>query len=66
MELLKQGTKVEFNVGTLKGTGKIVGLSQIPQAVIGQGYIIEPDILINNEVYNYSHFTCFEINLKEI
>ena len=66
MKELKQNQKVEFNVGGLKGTGRVVGKAQIEQPVIGGTYIIEPDVPVSNETYNYSHFVVPQINLTLI
>lgn len=60
---LKQGQRVEFRIGDLTGTGKIVGKALTDQPIIGGTYIIEPDISIRNEVYDYSHFVAQEIQL---
>lgn len=53
---LKQGQRVKFNVGGLKGVGKIVGKALEDQPIIGGTYIIEPDEPIRNETYDYTHF----------
>ena len=66
MKEYKQGQRVTFNVAFLKGSGKIVGLSTIGVPVLGRGYIIEPDLPIANQDYNYSHFVCFELYLTPI
>jgi len=65
-ENLKQGTKIEFDVQSLKGTGKIVGISKITMPIIGNLYIIEPDEPINSEIYDYSHFTAWDCQIKII
>ena len=57
MELI-QGTRVDYDVQTLKGKGTIVGIaSRMPGTIV---YIIEPDKAQNipNETYPYSHFVC--------
>lgn len=64
MENLKQGTRVEYDVQSLKGKGYVVGLAMNEQPIIGSLYIIEPDELINNEVYNYTHFAAWGNQLK--
>jgi hypothetical protein len=66
MENLKQGTKVKFDIQTLKGEGIIVGLAANDQPIIGKMYIIEPDEKITNEVYNYTHFAAWECQFKII
>ena len=38
---LPNGTKVSFTVSGLSGTGVIRGIHQIPQAILGTGYIVE-------------------------
>jgi hypothetical protein len=63
---LKQGTRVEYNVQTLKGKGTVVGVSVVEQPIVGQCYIIEPDESIRNEVYDYTHFVAWEFQLKVI
>ena len=60
---LKQGQRVEFNLGTLNGTGTVVGKAMSDQPIIGGTYIIEPDEPIRNEVYDYTHFVAQQINL---
>lgn len=60
---LKQGQKVEFHIGDLTGTGKIVGKALNDQPIIGGTYIIEPDTPIRNEVYDYTHFVAQENQL---
>jgi hypothetical protein len=66
MEELKQGTKIEFDVQSLTGTGKIVGIATVAMPLIGTLYIIEPDEPINSEAYDYSHFTAWGCQIKEI
>jgi hypothetical protein len=66
MEELTQGQKVSFDIQSLKGTGKVVGIAITGQPIIGIGYIIEPDISIESESYPYTHFVAFEMNLKKI
>jgi len=61
---LKQGTKVKYDVQTLKGTGTVVGVALIEQAITGSLYIIEPDIPISNDIYNYSHFCAWQNQLE--
>lgn len=66
MENLKQGTRVEYDVQTLKGKGTIVGMSVNELPIIGATYIIEPDEPIQNEVYDYTHFAVPMVCLKVI
>ena len=63
---LKQGQRVEFRIGDLIGTGKVVGKSLTNLPIIGASYIIEPETSIRNEVYDYTHFVAPEINLELI
>lgn len=63
---LKQGQRVEFHIGELKGKGKVVGKSVSEQPIIGGTYIIEPDENIRNDTYDYTHFVLPEISLKLI
>ena len=63
---LKQGTRVEFNVQTLKGKGTVVGLASNGQPVIGESYIIEPDEKLDSEICPYTHFTAWMCDLKLI
>jgi hypothetical protein len=63
---LKQGTRVEFDVQTLKGNGTVVGISTTEQPIIGCSYIIEPDESIRSETYDYTHFVAWGTQLKEI
>jgi hypothetical protein len=60
MKEMKQGQRVEFKIGELKGKGKVVGKSMNYLPIIGATYIIEPDEPISNEVYDYSHFVANE------
>jgi hypothetical protein len=63
----EQNQKIQYDVpGVMKGTGKIVGLSHAGSAIIGMGYIIQPNVEINNDTYPFSHFTCFEMHIKSI
>jgi len=66
MENFKQNQRVKFSIGDLNGTGKIVGKSLTDQPIIGGTYIIEPDVPITNETYNYTHFVSPEIYLTKI
>jgi hypothetical protein len=63
-EQLKQGQRIEFDINGLKGEGKIVGVATNGAPIIGKSYIIEPDVRISNEVYDYSHFVAWEFQLK--
>jgi len=47
---LKQGQRIEFHIGELNGTGKIVGMSIVEQPIIGGTYIIEPDVSIKKTI----------------
>jgi hypothetical protein len=59
----KQGDKVDYVYGNLKGTGKIRGVAQLSQPEIGALYIIE-DKAVSRTVYPYDCFACPEVNLK--
>jgi len=64
----KQGDIVTYDSQEVKGKGKIVGVSMIPEIIFGTTYIIE-DMSNNipNKTYPYSHFTVKEIFIsKEI
>ena len=65
-EQLKQGQRVEFNINELNGKGKIVGIATNGLPIIGKSYIIEPDpnFIVSNEVYDYTHFVAWENQLK--
>ena len=63
MKDLKQGQRVQFKIDTLVGTGKIVGCATNGAPILGKTYIVEPDEAITNEVYPYSHFAAFEMQL---
>jgi len=58
--MLKQGQKIRFNIGTINGTGKIVGKAMNDMAIIGGTYIIEPDDSIRSDEYDYTHFILTE------
>jgi hypothetical protein len=64
IEELKQGQKVEFDNGSIKGTGIICGISHENTVLLGKGYIILPDTTFEN--YDYSHIVIFEIHLNPI
>ncbi len=66
LEQLDQNQKVKYDNGVINGTGKIVGCASESVAVLGKGYIIEPDISITNETYPWTHFVCFEVHLEKI
>lgn len=61
---LKQGQKVEFNNGSIKGTGVICGISSNGLPLLGKGYIILPDEKITE--YNFSHISMHEVYLNPI
>jgi hypothetical protein len=63
---LSQNDKVEFDNGVIKGTGKICGIASESVAVIGKGYIVQPDEPIKNETYEYSHVVIHEVHLNPI
>jgi hypothetical protein len=56
-EDLKQGQRIKYDVNEeVRGTGTIVGKATNNVPILGGIYIIQPDIPINNGMYNYSHF----------
>lgn len=66
MKYLKQGTRIQFDIDSLKGKGTIVGVATIGQPLIGRSYIIEPDEKLKSDVYDYSHFVAWECQFKII
>ena len=62
----KQGDIVKYDLGVLKGTGRISGISCSGVPFGRKAYIIE-DMSLNmpNKIYPYTHFTCFEIHLEK-
>ena len=55
-----QNQKVEYNIpGVMSGTGKVVGCANNGAPIIGKGYIIEPDSVVSNDTYPFSHFKRF-------
>jgi hypothetical protein len=64
---LKQGTKIKFDCGDFKGTGKICGISDTSskkQNALGNHYIVEIEtISIESE---YTHINMFEIFIETI
>ncbi len=62
----KQGTRIKFNVQSITGTGKVVGVATIDRPIFGPLYIIEPDEPINSDIYQYTHICASEIELEEI
>src|SRR5688572_965374 len=64
---LKQGTRITYNIdNSLQGEGEIVGVANNGVPILGIMYIIEPDIPIKNEVYDYSHICVYEYYLKVV
>ena len=61
--MLKQNQRVVFEIGDLRGVGRIVGKAVTEMPIIGASYIIEPDESILSTTYPYSHFTAFENQL---
>ena len=62
----KQGDKIYYDNGVICGYGIVVGISTSPQPIIGTGYIIEPIGNISTPTYPYSHFVCFEHQIKQL
>jgi hypothetical protein len=62
----QQDDYVSFDNGVIQGKGIIVGVSHMPQAIIGAGYIIKPDDIISNPTYPYTHFVCFENHITPL
>ena len=58
---LKHGTRIQFDINTIKGTGTIVGIATSGDVLLGKGYIVEPDEKISNEVYDYTHIVVYEL-----
>ena len=58
---LTQGTIVKFSINNIEMLGSIVGVSMIPQPILGALYIIEPFEQIEN--YEYSHVCLFEAHI---
>lgn len=50
---------------SVTGIGKIVGIANSGDPIVGLSYIIESDKHVS-KVYPYTHFVCPEIFLKEI
>jgi len=63
----KENAIVHYDLGVMKGSGKIKGISCAGVPLGGKSYIIE-DLSGNvpNTQYPYRHFVCFEIHLDEI
>lgn len=61
--ILKQDQRVKFDIYGLEGYGKIVGKVGTND-ILGGTYIIEPDVSIRNDVYDYTHFVANEHQLK--
>ena len=60
--LYTQGTKVFFDLGYLKGSGKICGITDNGNPIIGHGYIIELSKPI--ESYPYTHIKVYNNQIK--
>lgn len=66
MSILKQGTRIEFDIQSFKGKGTIVGVATNSHPIIGTSYIIEPDEKLESEIYDYTHFVAWEFQFKII
>lgn len=64
LEELKQDQKVEFNTGTVKGTGTICGISGNGVPLAGRSYIIKLDEPIKD--FEYTHISLPEILINPI
>ena len=63
----EQNQKIKYDIpGVMSGTGKIIGCATNGVPILGRSYIIEPDVSVKNETYPFSHFVCFENNIKSI
>jgi hypothetical protein len=58
---LKQGTRIQFDIQSIKDTGTIVGVASAGDALQGTLYIVQPDNRISNEVYDYTHIVAYEL-----
>lgn len=58
---------VDYDNGVAKGRGKVKGIAQNAYPVIGRTFILE-DVSGNfpNETYPFTHFACFECQMKPI
>ena len=61
----KENDIVKYDIGLLKGKGKIKGVANSGVTLLGKSYILE-DLSGNipNDTYPYTHFVCFEIHLQ--
>ena len=64
---LKQNQIVKYDNGIMSGVGKIVGVSNTGQPIIGKTYIIhDKSGNIPNEEYDFECFVCTECHIKPI
>lgn len=59
----KQNDFVEFDYQSIKGYGRVCGLSTTKQPIIGVGYILE--LLQEIPGYEYTHIVVFDNYMKE-
>lgn len=65
MDTFKFGDEVVFDLQSVVGQGKVVGVATTEMPVIGRFLIIEvTDGQFPNDVYPFSHISCPEVNLK--
>jgi hypothetical protein len=63
----KDGQKVEYNNGLMRGVGVIVGCSTISFPVMGATYMVRDSSgNIPNERYPFQCFPCAEIHIKSL
>jgi len=62
----QSGQAVSFDNGMIKGFGVIKGISTHPQAVIGAGYIIEPNDSPYSAAYPFDLISVMECHITPI
>ena len=60
----KQGDRIYFDNGSVKGFGTICGQATNPVMLIGATYIILPDIPFDPTVYDFTHFSIPQLYIK--
>ncbi len=63
---LEQDERISYKMGKFEGTGKVVGVATNGDQILGQSYIIEPDVVVTSEKYKFTHFCMYECYMKRI
>jgi len=61
----KQGDRIYFDNGSVKGFGTICGQSSNPVVLLGATYIVQPDIPFDPNIYDFTHFSIQQLYIKK-